>query len=269
MLRIQEVQVKGVLTKSRLPESAYCVNPYIGCSHACIYCYSRFMRRFTGHTGEKWGTFVDVKVNAPKVLMKQLSRNPKLGVALLGSVTDAYQPLEKKYRITRSIIGVLSEYNFPFSILTKSDLVLRDLDLLKRIGNCDVGLTITVLDDKVRRHFEPYSSSVKRRIKALKILHENGIQTYVFIGPILPHFTNIRSIITAVKDYVDSVWAETLNIRCGNWSDIETMLSKKYPQLLPNYKKTVLDQNYWDKVSKEIKKLCQEFQIQLIGYYRH
>ena len=269
MLKIRKIRVKSVLTKSRLPESKYCINPYVGCYHSCVYCYSRFIRRFTGHAGEKWGTFVDIKVNASEVLMKELSRNPRQDVALLGSITDAYQPLEKRYRITRSILEVLLKYQFPISILTKSDLVLRDLDLLKQFSKCDVGLTITTLDEGVRQHFEPYSSSIEQRVRALKVLHENGIKTYVFIGPILPYFTDVRSIIAAVRESVNEVWAETLNIRCGNWGDIETLLRNNYPHLLPGYKKTVLNQRYWDCVGEELTKLCKEFQIPLIGYYRH
>jgi len=227
------------------------------------------MRRFTGHSNDKWGTFVDVKINASEVLRKELSKNPKIGVALLGSVTDAYQPLERKYKITRSIIEVLSEYRFPFSILTKSDLVLRDLDILKKLDNLDVGLTITTMNDNVRRHFEPHSSSVESRVRALKELHENGISTYVFIGPILPRLTEIRPIVSTVKNFVNSVWAETLNVKCGNWNDIETVLRNHFPHLTSNYKKIVLDQHYWDQVGEELKKTCQEFNIPLTGYYTH
>ena len=269
MLNIRKINVKRVLTKSRLPESEYCINPYVGCSHGCVYCYSRFIRRFTGHSGEKWGTFVDIKTNAPEVLMKQLSRNPKKSAALLGSVTDAYQPLERKYRITRSVLEVLLKYQFPISILTKSDLVARDVDLLKKFESCDVGVTITTLNENIRQHFEPRSSSVERRIKALKILHENGIRTYIFIGPILPYLTKIRPILMAVRDYVDSVWAESLNIRCGNWADIRTVLESNYPDLLPRYKKTILDQRYWDQVGEQLRNLTRELRIPLVGYYRH
>lgn len=94
-MKIKTIKCKSVLTESKLPEVGYCINPYIGCFHACVYCYARFMKRFTGHN-EKWGEFIDVKINAPEVLEKELLRNPKRGITLLGSVTDAYQPVEKK-----------------------------------------------------------------------------------------------------------------------------------------------------------------------------
>jgi len=126
-MKVKEIQAKNVLIKSKLPETYYTINPYISCQHACVYCYSRFMKRFTNHR-EDWGDFVDVKINAPKILEGQLEKAKKKMV-LLSSVCDPYQPLEKKYKITRRILEKLVEYQFSISILTKSDLVLRDLDL--------------------------------------------------------------------------------------------------------------------------------------------
>lgn len=266
-MKINTLQCKSLLTKSRLPEVDYCINPYVGCLHGCVYCYARFMKRFTDHT-EKWGEFVDVKINAPEIIDKELSRKPKKGVALLGSVTDAYQLVEKKYKITRAILEILLRYDFPISILTKSDLVTRDTDLLKRFSNCDVGLTITTLDRQVAKDFEPRSSSPHRRLKALEILHSAGIRTYGFIGPILPSFTNLQSIFAVLKGKVNFIMAESLNMKCGNWQDIQDILEKKYPHYLPLYRSR-FGRRYWDGVGEELKKLSVEFNIPLKGFYRH
>lgn len=266
-MEIKTIQCKSVLTKSKLPESEYCINPYIGCSHGCVYCYARFMKRFTGHT-EKWGTFVDVKINAPKILKRELLRKPKRGVVLLGSVTDAYQPIEKKYEVTRTIIKTLLEHDFPISVLTKSDLIVRDTDLLKQFSNCEVGLTITTLNNRVAKDFEPRSSFPQQRLKALEKLHNAGIKTYAFIGPILPDLTELQTIFIALKDKVDFVMAEGLNMKCGNRQDIEKVLEEKYPRLLPIYQ-SGFDRKYWDKVNEELKKLSKEFKIPLKGFYRH
>lgn len=266
-MKINIIKCKSLLTKSKLPESDYCINPYVGCFHGCIYCYSRFMKRFTGHT-EKWGQFVDVKVNAPEILEKELSRNPKKGITLLGSVTDAYQPVEKKYKITRALLEVLLKYDFPVSILTKSDLVVRDIDLLKQFSKCDVGFTITTLDGDVANDFEPRSSSPQRRIKALEKLHKAGIRTYSFIGPILPELTDLRVIFKALRGRVDFVMAESLNMKCGNWEDIKKVLKSKYPQLLAVYS-TGFDKKYWDQIERQVKILSKEFNIPLKGFYRH
>lgn len=266
-MRVKTIQCKSVLTKSNLPEVDYCVNPYIGCLHGCVYCYARFMKRFTGHT-EKWGEFADVKINAPEILEKELSRNPQKGTVLLGSVTDAYQPIERKYRITRAILEVLLKHDFPVSVLTKSDLVVRDIDLFKQFSNCEIGLTISVLDEKVAGDFEPHSSSPQKRLGALEMLREEGIETYGFIGPILPELTSLRLIFNALQNKVSFIMAESLNMKCGNRKDIQEVLEKKYPCLLPIYR-LGFDREYWDKVGKELGGLSDEFKIPLKGFYRH
>ena len=266
-MRIKTIQCKNLLSKSRLPEADYCINPYIGCLHGCIYCYSRFMKRFTNHT-EKWGEFLDIKINATEVLEKELSRNPKKGTVVLSSVTDPYQPIEKKYRITRSILEILLKYNFPVSILTKSDLVIRDIDLLKQFDDCEVGLTITTLDEKIAKDFEPYSPTPQQRVNALETLHEEKIKTYGFIGPILPRLTELQPIFAILQGKVDFIMAESLNLKCGNWKDIRTVLERNYSNLLPIYS-AGFDQRYWNKVGKELKKLSEDFRIPLKGFYRH
>ena len=266
-MKINVIQCKTLLTKSRLPEADYCINPYIGCLHGCIYCYSRFMKRFTGHL-ERWGEFVDVKINASEILEKELSRNPKRGIVLLGSVIDAYQPVERKYKITRGILEVLLRYDFPISILTKSDLVIRDIDLLKKFRNCEVGLTITTLDEQVARDFEPRSSSPQKRLKALEILHNSGIKTYGFIGPILPELTDLELICTALQGKVDFIMAESLNMKCGNWENIRSVLGKKYSHLLSLYQ-SGFGQKYWGEVERTIRELSNRFAMPLKGFYRH
>lgn len=266
-MKVKTIQCKTLLTKSRLPEADYCINPYVGCSHGCVYCYSRFMKRFTGHT-ERWGEFVDVKINASEILEKQLSCNPKRGVVLLGSVTDAYQPAERKYKITQDILKVLLRYDFPISVLTKSDLVVRDADLLKQFSDCDVGLTITTLDEQIARNFELFSPSPKRKLKSLETLHNSGIRTYGFIGPILPGLTNLESIFTALQGKVDFVMAESLNMKCGNWENIRILLEKKYPHLLILYQSR-FDQKYWEQIERKLRKLSGRFRIPLKGFYRH
>lgn len=266
-MKINNSQCKSIIGKSKLPEADYCINPYIGCMHRCVYCYARFMRRFTGHT-EKWGDFLDIKINAPEILEKQLSRGLKRGEVFLGSTTDVYQPIERKYELTRKILEILVKYNFPISILTKSDLVVRDIDLIKKFKERNVGLTITTLDEKIARDFEPGTSMPQQRLDALRKLHDAGIETYAFIGPVLPYITDLRAIFSKIKKIVDYVMVETLNLKCGNEKDIQRVLKNKYPQLVSLYK-THLNRTYWDKVEKEVRELSSEFKIPLKGFYRH
>src|SRR3989304_2124443 len=140
-LIIREIQAKSILTKSGIPGVDYCINPYVGCSHGCRYCYATFMKRYTGHT-EPWGGFVDVKITAPEILQRQLKR-ARNGRGMISSVTDAYQHIESKYKPTRQCLEILLQNQSPVDILTKSPLVLRDMDIIKKFKDIEVGITIT------------------------------------------------------------------------------------------------------------------------------
>ena len=267
-MKVTQITVKGILTKSKLPESAFCINPYVGCLHACVYCYARFMKRFTGHD-EAWGTFVDVKINGADVIAGELARVRQPATALLGSVTDAYQPLERKFQLTRAILARLVERDFPVSILTKSDLVLRDIDLLRRLSNCTVGFSIMSLDPQACHVLEPHACNAARRIDAMRVLHDAGIETYAFIGPILPEVTLLRPIFRAIAGIADTVWAERLNTRCGNWEDILQAVRTIRPALAEQFSKAVRDGEYWRRVGAELCSLSSEYKIPLVGYYEH
>ena len=206
-LIVKKIKVKSVLTRSGIPGVDYCINPYVGCFHGCRYCYATFMKRFTGHT-EAWGSFVDVKVNSPEVLQRQLQRKAR-GRVMISSVTDAYQPIEAKYKLTRKCLEVLLEHQFPVDILTKSPLVLRDLDLIKEFKDIEVGVTVTTNDEKIRKVFEPKAPSITARINTLKKLHNNGINTYAFIGPVLP--MNPEALLEKINPHVDSIIIDRMN----------------------------------------------------------
>lgn len=216
---INEIQVKSVLSKSGIPGMKYCINPYTGCTHACCYCYATFMKRFTGHT-DQWGTFADVKMNAPEVLRRQLKRAER-GHVMLSSVTDPYQPVEVKYEITRKCLKVLELFQFPVSILTKSPLVLRDIDIISRLNDAEAGITITTDNDDVRKIFEPHAPPISARIEALKNLHKAGLQTYVFIGPLLPMDPDVLA--GQIRPYADSILIDRMN-----YTSKTAWLYKKY-----------------------------------------
>jgi DNA repair photolyase len=204
---VKEVLAKSILSKSGIPGADYCVNAYVGCSHACIYCYATFMKKYTGHT-EPWGTFVDVKVNAAELLRKQMQK-AKRGHVMLSSVTDAYQPLELKYRLTRQCLEILLEHKFPVGILTKSPLVIRDIDIIKRFDEIEVGITISTDDEKMRKIFEPGAPPIEARISTLRKLKEQGIKTYVFIGPMLPMNPEVLS--EKIGKNADSILISRMN----------------------------------------------------------
>jgi DNA repair photolyase len=207
VVTIREIFAKNVLTKTAIEGYDYCINPYVGCAHGCSYCYATFMKRFTGHM-EAWGEFVDVKVNAPEVSYRQLRRARK-GSVLIGTVTDPYQSVEKKYRITRGCLEALLERQFPVNILTRSPLVVRDIDLFGQFEYISVGLSVTTDSEKIKKVFEPNSPPIQARIQALRTLHEEGVRTYAFIGPMLP--LNPEKICEMLAGIVDEVLVDRLN----------------------------------------------------------
>lgn len=212
-MKVNEVIVKSALSRSSLPGLVYSLNPYRGCSHACTYCYAPSVLR----EKRPWGKFVDVKLNLPSVLAKEVASKEK-GVVGISTVTDAYQPIEKKYEITRKCLEVLLKKNWPISIQTKSDLVLRDLDLIEKFKEKDVGFTITTLDDKARKRFEPHSSSTQARLNALKAITERGIKTWVFLGPIIPDLLGdtLEELMKKLSEIgVDHVLFDRLNLKPG------------------------------------------------------
>src|SRR5512139_912610 len=179
---VREITAKSVLSKSQVYD--YVVNPYVGCSHSCRYCYAAFMKRFTGHR-EKWGEFVDIKINAPELLAGEI-RKKRPGRVWVSGVCDPYQAAEKKYRLTRKCLEVLLEHQWPVTIQTKSSLVLRDIEILVQFNDLEVGFSVTTADEKIRKLFEPGASPIKKRLHALDVLHARGIRTFAMIAPILP-----------------------------------------------------------------------------------
>jgi DNA repair photolyase len=204
---LKKINVKSVLSKTGIPGKTYCINPYVGCTHACRYCYATFMKRFTGHI-EPWGSFVDIKINAPEVLRRQLKRAVKGGI-IMSSVTDPYQPAEDRHLITRKCLEVIALFQFPVDILTKSPLVLRDIDIISKLKDIEVGITITTDNDGIRKIFEPDAPPVSERINTLRRLHREGIKTYVFIGPTLP--MNPERLAEKISPYADSVLIDRMN----------------------------------------------------------
>jgi DNA repair photolyase len=194
---IREVQAKSILSASQV--YPFVINPYTGCQHACTYCYARFMKRFTGHR-EPWGQFVDVKVNAADLLRREVSRK-RLAKVWVSGVCDPYQPLERKYKLTRQCLEILVENSWPIVIQTRSALVLRDLDILRRAKECEVGLSVTTADDGIRQLFEPGAPPVGERVRALGELHDAGIRTYAMIAPILPGVESLPELLAGKIDY--------------------------------------------------------------------
>jgi DNA repair photolyase len=169
------------LSKSGIYGVDYSLNPYFGCEHSCVYCY--VPRMMSGRLrGRAWGSFVEVKVNIPRVLASELRRVSR-GRVLVSSITDPYQPVEKSYKLTRSCLELLASKGLEVTILTKSSLFKRDLDLMDG-ERFEVGVTVTTI--KAHRELEPFSDPPLKRLEALREASEEGLRTFVFLGPLIP-----------------------------------------------------------------------------------
>ncbi|MFQ5884266.1 MAG: radical SAM protein [Thermoplasmata archaeon] len=232
-MKVKEVTCKSALSRSRLPGYYYALNPYRGCGHGCIYCYAPDVLREV----RKWGTFVDVKRNLPTVLYKEVEKK-KDGVVGIGTVTDAYQPKERKYRITRMSLEQLLKEDFPICIQTKSDLVLRDLDLITKFSDAEVGFTTAFLSEGTRKLFEPNAPPIENRVSALRTLHEEGVSTWAFIGPILPHVHSeefVELVHLLAESGVEKVVVDKLNLKRGTRKNIISGLQAADAELRQMY----------------------------------
>lgn len=263
-MKVNETKCKSILSESKIYSVDYGINPYTGCESGCIYCYAVFMKRYTDHS-EPWGEFVDVKVNAPKILEKDLKKkNP--GSILISTVTDPYQPLEKKYKLTRSILDRLAETKLEVSILSKNSLVERDLDVLKKFDSekIKVGLTINFLEEKHRKIWEPNASSIEDRIETLQKISQAGINTYVHVGPYFPNITNLKEILERTKDHIDSFMIENLNHKGKKKNKIEKVIRANYPKLVKDYDEIFQDDSeHKQKLKHEATELNSNYKTEI------
>ena len=250
---IREIQTKNPLTKSDLPVSDYSLNPYLGCEHGCKYCYACFMKRFTGHE-EPWGSFVDVKYWKPLAHPERYAGKE----VFLGSVTDPYQPAEEKYRRTRAVLEELRGSGVKLSIATKSDLVLRDLDLIQSFPEARVSWSINTLDERFKDDMDK-AVSIGRRLAAMKAFHDAGVRTTCFISPIFPGITDVPAIIQRAKDDCNLIWLENLNLRGTFKPVILQYIREKRPELEPLYRDIYQrgSRGYWQALDEALRAYCE------------
>lgn len=242
-MNVKEIQSKAILSKSKVYD--YVLNPYVGCQHACSYCYARFMKRFSGHK-EPWGQFVDVKINAADLLRVEINKKKRAKVWISG-VCDPYQPLERKYELTRKCLEILAQHDWPVVIQTRSQLVLRDLDIFKAARFFEVGLSITTADDHMRKLFEPNATPIVERLRALDELHRAGIKTYAMIAPLLPGAEDLPGCLEGKVDYI---LVDRMNYNYAIW------VYKKYGL------EDKLSDEYFDRAGHELASACKELGIE-------
>lgn len=264
-IKENRIITKDYLTKSNLPASDFVINPYVGCTHACKYCYARFMKRFTGHL-EPWGEFIDIKECTKPIDLQKIKGKS----VFLSSVTDCYNSYEKTYGITRSILKQLVKADSQITISTKSNLILRDIDLLQQFQHLKVAFSINTLDENFRNDMDQ-GSSIMERMDALKKLHTAGIDTVLFLSPIFPYITEWKEIMDETKDFVSEYWFENLNLRGEYKKSILSYINDHYPDFYDAYQSIYLkkDNTYWITLADSLATYCDSQGINYINFFNH
>ena len=259
-MTVKTIYTKSVLSKSNLPVCEYSVNPYVGCTHGCKYCYASFMKRFTGHA-EPWGTFLDVKL-WPEIKNPQRYAGKEL---FLGSVTDPYLPQEEQYGRTRALLEQLQGSGAKLSIATKSDLILRDLDLIKAFPDARVSWSVNTLDEDFKNDMDN-AVSIARRLAAMEAFYRAGIRTTCFVSPIFPGITDAEAIIRRVKGQCHLIWLENLNMRGSFKTVIMAYIQSTRPHLLPLYQEIYNSGNrsYWETLDQQLRTYADEIGLDYV-----
>ncbi|RLF54112.1 MAG: radical SAM protein [Thermoplasmata archaeon] len=257
---IREVYCRTALSRSDLPDIDYSLNPYRGCEHACLYCY---VPNVLSIDREEWGRFVEVRRNIPAVLSKELRRKEK-GVIGISTVTDPYQPVEERFKLTRLCLEQIVRFDFPVDIQTKSDLVLRDMDVIKMLSDATVGITIPTLRDDERRLLEPRAKPIDKRLSALERLSKEGIRTYAFVGPLYPS-TEVEEVRDMVERFlslgVDLIIFDTLHLKKGVWENIERNVPRDLARI---YRRRLFEErSYYDVMFDEFERWCRYYGMKL------
>jgi len=289
---VNEIQVKSILNKHKKRDEwfldDYSVNPYEACAHNCLYCYIRGSKY-----GENMTRSLSAKINAPEILEKQLkarARKNEYGIIFISSATDAWQPIEEKLNLTRKLLEIILKYRFPVHCQTKSNLILRDLDLLKKIDKVAIlpkdlreklkrgviiSFSFSTLDEKLAKILEPGAPTPKERLKAMQKCKEAGFLTGAAFIPVLPYLSDLEEkldeMIKTAKEYkANFVFVGTLTLFGENPADCKTLyykfLKRYYPELISKYKSlfrifSMPSKEYQRKLEEKSIKICKKYKI--------
>ncbi len=265
-MKITEVECKSALSSSSLPGLDYSLNPYRGCQHNCAYCYVPNVLRIPRI---KWGNFVEVRKNMPLILSKELKKK-KSGVVGISTVTDPYQPIERKYKLTRYCLEQLLKHDFPVCIQTKSDLIIRDIDLISKFKHAEVIFSIATLNDTERKLLEPFSSPIGERLNTMKKCNDLGIKTTVFFGPVYPtnKIEDLEKIInTFVENGAEEIISDGFNLKPGILENIKGSTSCD-PAIYDLFLKNVIEnKEYYEALRNELFKIGKAKNMKIVDAF--
>ncbi|MDW5563560.1 MAG: radical SAM protein [Methanomassiliicoccus sp.] len=253
------------LSPSRLPGLDLALNPYTQCAHACTYCYAPYLMRVDPL---EWGAAVQAKINIPRLLSRELMR--KKGVVGLGTVTDPYQPVEAELQLTRRCLDEMVRAGSSVSLLTKSDLVIRDIDLLRKMASAEVGITINTCEDARAAVFESGAPPPSRRLKAVRALVDAEIGTYIFLGPVIPTITDhdLDGLVNSlIETRVRSVMIDRLNLRPGMKERMSAVMRERSSSTLDEFELEVDNDRFYNDIITYLKRSLTDGGIVVIDAF--
>ena len=260
-MKIRTCSPRKILQPCSLNKYNYQIDPYIGCEHHCHYCYA------LNQAETEWTEEILVHQDFIPQLNSELSKLESQPI-YFGWNSDPYQPAESTYRHTRQSLELLAQRGFSVCILTKSDLVTRDIDVLVKMPECTAGFSIAIQDEDVRQLFEVSTPSNDRRVKALQRLRSAGVETYILICPVMPFLTDVEHLIEMVEPYADTIWLYALSMKNEgdrNWQDTQKVLDQHFPELTESYRQITFstDHPYWTELRLRMQEIQTEKQLNL------
>ena len=252
---------RPVLIPCNLDNFDYQVDPYVGCEHCCHYCY------VLNNAETDWSKEILIYENITEQLREELEPITPQKI-YMGYFTDPYQPCEAEYRQTRRVLKLFLDKDFSVSILTKSDLVLRDIDILQKMANASISVSVAFNDNHIRRQFEAHTIDTEARIAALHKLREAGIRTSALICPVIPYITEVIPLIDMLERCTDVIWIYGLSIQersDRNWHNVEDILNRHYRNLKEQIEAATFskDHSYWIQLRQDLLRLQRERQLKL------
>ena len=260
-MKVTTCSHRPVLVPCKLKKPDYQIDPYVGCAHYCHYCYA-LNRAETDWTREIQ-TYKDIGTQLSGELEKISPQK-----IYMGYETDPYQPCEAEYRQTRKVLRLLLEKGFSVSILTKSDLVLRDVDLLRDMEDASISVSVAFNDNRTREKFEANTKDTEIRLETLHKLREAGIKTSALICPVIPYITDAQGLINWLASLADAIWIYGLSIdrrSDRNWQNLKIILQEYFPDLSEQIENIVFskDHQFWAQLRRELKDIQMDRQLDL------
>ncbi len=269
----REEPCRSALNRVKGMGFGWSLNPYMGCAHRCTFCYVRaFELRADRPSDDRYGRSIRVKVNVAEVLRRELARPSWAGeVVAIGAATDPYQPAEGRYKLTRGCLEALRDASNPFSLITRSPMVVRDLDVLvDAASRAEVGVVFSVptLDEEVWRRTEPGTPPPRRRLEALSKLVAAGVKAGVGMAPILPGISDspeqLERVVRAAREAgATNVWANVLYLKPGTREHFLEALASDWPEELDRYERLYASRAYLSKAQVEpVRRMVAELRKQ-------